>query len=207
MADSDLTGAGGRAASEIPGKTVSRARDGDADAFQMIFKRYAKPVLSFIYSLTGDRLQAEDLTQETFVRAYSRIATLRHHKYLSTWLFGIARNVAREALRRRYAARESLNLEQVEEQTLPRASADPETPLLAGELGREIRGALSALSEDGRVVFVLKVIHRMNYDDISRVTGHSVGKLKTDLHRARLQMRERLTRYLGDAETEVRGVS
>ena len=62
-----------------------------------------------------------------------------------------------------------------------------------------MRRVLGALKEDQRVVFVLKLLYDMSYEQIGRITGSSIGKLKTDLHRARLEMRRRLRPYLGDA--------
>jgi len=78
---------------------IDRARRGDDDAFRLIFDRYARPVSSFIYDIVGQREQAEELTQETFVRAYRNLKGLRDEQRLSTWLFGIAKNVARESIR------------------------------------------------------------------------------------------------------------
>ena len=80
---------------------VTRVCQGDADAFRLIFERYSRPVISFIYDMVNDRGLAEELTQETFVRAFRAIHTMRAETKLSTWLFGIARNVARESLRAR----------------------------------------------------------------------------------------------------------
>src|SRR5215213_3904239 len=83
---------------------VTRVCQGDADAFRLIFERYSRPVISFIYDIVNDRGLAEELTQETFVRAFRSIRTMRAETKLSTWLFGIARNVARESLRARARA-------------------------------------------------------------------------------------------------------
>src|ERR671932_2394534 len=80
---------------------VARVRGGDEEAFRLIFDRYSRPVLSFIHDMVGDRAQAEDLAQETFVRAYRGLAGLREETKLSTWLFAIAKNCAREQLRTR----------------------------------------------------------------------------------------------------------
>src|SRR5438132_4500131 len=80
---------------------IAHARQGDHEAFRLIFERYSRPVISFIYDVVSDRELAEELTQETFVRAYRNLGTMREETKLSTWLFGIARNVAREALRAR----------------------------------------------------------------------------------------------------------
>ena len=78
---------------------VARACQGEQEAFRLIFERYSRPIISFIYDLVGDRELAEDLTQETFVRAHRGLKALREEAKLSTWLFGIAKNVARESLR------------------------------------------------------------------------------------------------------------
>ena len=77
---------------------VTRVCQGDADAFRLIFERYSRPVISFIYDMVNDRGLAEELTQETFVRAFRAIHTMRSETKLSTWLFGIARNVARSSI-------------------------------------------------------------------------------------------------------------
>src|SRR6188474_2646276 len=71
---------------------VSRVCQGDSEAFRLIFERYSRPVISFIYDMVGDRDLAEELTQETFVRAHRNLATMRTDTKLSSWLFGIAKN-------------------------------------------------------------------------------------------------------------------
>src|SRR5882672_994717 len=88
---------------------IARACQGDPEAFRLIFERYSRPVISFIYDLVSNRELAEELTQETFVRAFRNLHTLRQETKLSTWLFGIAKNVARESLRAR--ARDSRRVE------------------------------------------------------------------------------------------------
>ena len=84
---------------------VALARGGDEDAFHAIFNRYGKPVHAFIFNLLGDRGSAEELTQETFCRAFRRLRSMRKETELSTWLFGIARNVVREAIKGKYRER------------------------------------------------------------------------------------------------------
>src|SRR6201988_4234827 len=76
---------------------VARACQGDQEAFRLIFERYSRPIISFIFDLVGNREIAEDLAQETFVRAHRGLHALREEAKLSTWLFGIAKNVARES--------------------------------------------------------------------------------------------------------------
>src|SRR5229473_6935008 len=90
---------------------VARACQGDQEAFRLIFERYSRPVISFIYDLVSNREVAEELTQETFVRAYRNLKTMREETKLSTWLFGIAKNVARESIRARRRDNSYVDLE------------------------------------------------------------------------------------------------
>src|ERR687890_405986 len=132
---------------------VPRVPAGDEEAFRLIFDRYSRPVLSFIFDMVGDRALAEDLAQETFVRAYRGLGTLH--------------------------------------------GQTPSGALLDKELSGVIQRALQKLDEDKRTVFTLKVLQQRSYEEIAEITGFSVGKLKTDLHRARAEMRRRIGPYLG----------
>lgn len=176
---------------------VTRVCAGDAEAFRLIFERYSRPVISFIYDMVNDRALAEELTQETFVRAYRAIRTMRRETKLSTWLFGIARNVARESLRARARAVSHLDLADKSVMDLSDNRPVPVEGVLSKELNDVIRRSLAALDEDKRLVFTLKVMHQCSYEEIAEITGFSVAKLKTDLHRARAEMRRRVGVYAG----------
>lgn len=176
---------------------VTRVCAGDAEAFRLIFERYSRPVISFIYDMVNDRALAEELTQETFVRAYRAIHTMRRETKLSTWLFGIARNVARESLRARTRAIRHVDLADRSVTDLRDEKAVPVEGVLSKELNEVIRRSLSALDEDKRLVFTLKVLHQCSYEEIAEITGFSLAKLKTDLHRARAEMRRRIGAYAG----------
>jgi RNA polymerase sigma-70 factor, ECF subfamily len=177
---------------------VARVRAGDEEAFRLIFDRYSRPLLGFIFDMVGDRHTAEDLAQETFVRAFRGLGTLRDESKLSTWLFSIAKNVARESLRERRRGGVSVELD--DEEVVFELHDNAPTPagrLLDKELNGVIRKALMRLDEDKRLVFTLKVLQHRSYEEIAEITGFSVGKLKTDLHRARAEMRRRIGPYLG----------
>ena len=176
---------------------VTRVCQGDSDAFRLIFERYSRPVISFIYDMVNDRALAEELTQETFVRAFRAIHTMRAETKLSTWLFGIARNVARESLRARARANSHVDLADKSVMDLSDNKPEPVDGLLSKELNAVIRRSLAALDEDKRLVFTLKVLHQCSYEEIAMITGFSLAKLKTDLHRARAQMRKRISPYAG----------
>jgi RNA polymerase sigma-70 factor (ECF subfamily) len=176
---------------------VTRVCAGDSEAFRLIFERYSRPVISFIFDMVNDRALAEELTQETFVRAFRAIRTMRRETKLSTWLFGIARNVARESLRARARAINHVDLADKSVMDLSDHKPVPVDGVLSKELNEVIRRSLAELDEDKRLVFTLKVLHQCSYDEIAEITGFTLAKLKTDLHRARAEMRRRIGAYAG----------
>ena len=176
---------------------VTRVCQGDSEAFRLIFERYSRPVISFIFDMVNDRALAEELTQETFVRAYRAMRTMRAETKLSTWLFGIARNVARESLRARARTGNHVDLSDKSVVDLSDNTPAPVEGLLSKELNAIIHRSLEALDEDKRLVFTLKVFHQCSYEEIACITGFSLAKLKTDLHRARAEMRKRISPYAG----------
>ncbi len=175
---------------------VARACEGDQEAFRLIFERYSRPLISFVYDQVGDRDLAEELTQETFVRAYRSLRTLREETKLSTWLFGIAKNVARESLRARQRTNQRVDLDDKLVLNLSDRGPVPVKQLLNKELNQVIQNSLALLDEDKRLVFTLKVFQQCSYEEIAEITGFSIPKLKTDLHRARTEMRRRVGQYV-----------
>ena len=175
---------------------IARARTGDHEAFRLLFERYARPVMVFTYNLVGRHDVAEELTQETFVRAYSNLKELRDEARFSTWLFGISRNVVREWIRSRSrdGTDSAAGDAEAEQQQSPGLS--PADELLGKELNGAIIVALQSLDEDRRVVFALKIFHGSSYQEIVEITGFTLAKVKTELHRGRAEMRRRLKGYL-----------
>jgi RNA polymerase sigma-70 factor (ECF subfamily) len=176
---------------------IARARRGEDEAFRLIFDRYGRPIISFIYDMVGRRDLAEELAQETFVRAYKNLKALRDDARLSTWLFGIAKNVARESLRYKHRETNKVGIDDDHVIELSDGKRPPDGELLDKELNGVIRDALGALDEDKRLVFTLKIFQQRSYEEIAEITGSSIPKLKTDLHRARAEMRRRIQPYLG----------
>ena len=176
---------------------IARARCDDPEAFRLLFERYSRPVISFVYDMVGERALAEDLTQETFVRAYRHLNALREESKFSTWLFSIAKNVAREHLRSAERRSTKVDLDDETVQELPDGALTPVAELLDKELNAVVRHALGALDDDKRMVFTLKVFQQRSYEEIAEITGFSLPKVKTDLHRARAEMRRRISPYMG----------
>ena len=184
----------------ISEETIARARRGDGEAFRLIFERYTRPVISFIFYMVNERELAEELAQETFFRAYKAIGSLGADERLSAWLFGIARNVARESLRSRGRAARSVEIDDPAVARLCDEGPSPAALLLDKEVGAAVREALARLDEDKRLVLVLKVYQQRPYEEICRITGFSMPKVRNDLYRARVEMRRRLRRYLGESD-------
>ncbi len=188
----DNQGAAGSTAAGI----IDLARAGDPEAFRALFQRYGKPILAFLYHLVEDKERAEELAQETFFRAFRGLHRMQRDVKFSTWLFGIARNVAHEAMRHRRRNRREVGLDEATLMAIRDERAGPDENFVSDELQRAIRRSFTHLSEDQRVVFVLKLFNKMRYEEIAVITGSSIGKLKTDLHRARQLMRQNLQPYL-----------
>lgn len=170
-------------------------RDDELDEFRLLFDRHHAFIYRFLYCMVGDAETAQELAQETFFRAYKAWGSFRGESEASTWLCGIARNVARNSMR---TVRRS-PLRPVEEITGDILSPEHERPdkeLLSRELREAVRGALRELDVDKREAFTLKVLQRKSYEEIAAMTGAAIAKLKTDVHRARLQMRAILSPYL-----------
>lgn len=175
---------------------VSQVRSGNEEAFRLLFERYARSVVRFIYGMVGDADQASDLMQETFVRAYNNRNSLRDDAKLAAWIFGIARNVALNSLRSHRVAAEKLAGHDYPDVEAPDTDPLPDDRLLGKELDHMIGKALTTLTEDKRLVFTLKVLQQKSYEEIAQITGHSVAKLKTDLHRAKAEMRMLIRPYM-----------
>lgn len=176
---------------------VARARSGDPRAFRLVFERYAPPVRRFLRGLLRDAGATDEATQETFVRAYRQLGGLREEERLGPWLLGIARNVAFEQLRlrRRYQQSGPASGGGAVESADPAPS--PEARLLGGESDRVLTVALEALSDERRAALLLRIDHGLGYQEIAAAMGWSIPKVKNEIHRGRLELRERLSRYLG----------
>jgi RNA polymerase sigma-70 factor (ECF subfamily) len=181
------------------GSLVELARHGDEEAFRLIFEQHHRVVLRFIYGMIGNLAQAEELTQETFLSAYRSLDSYSEEGKLASWLCGIAKNITRNWGR---SGRNEIGNSKFDERELlgvkDEANQLPDKRLLGSELDDKIRAALQTLDDDKRTVFVLKILRQMSYDDISQITGSTVPKLKTDLHRARLEMKRLIGPYLED---------
>jgi len=174
---------------------AARASAGDAKAFRQIYERYAPSVFRFLADMLRSQSAADEATQETFVRAHGRMAGIRDGEKLLAWLFGIARNVAFETLRkgkRDYPADDSILETRVAD------APGPEQELLGREADQVLDSALGLLSPERRAALLMFMDHGLSYGEIGTSLGWSLAKVKIEIHRARLALRQELSEYLGE---------
>lgn len=168
---------------------VERAQSGNSDAFALIVRRYQGPVVHFCYRMVGSRQDAEDIAQEAFLRVYRYLGRLRPEARFSTFLFGIARNLAlnhlRDARRRGRDRAQPLDARPDVESRYGRPAHDAE----ASETGARIAAALAQLSPEHRMAIHLREIEGLDYADIARIMRCRPGTVKSRLARARDQLR------------------
>ncbi len=181
---------------------VSKAREGDTAAFEQLYSLYSRRIVNYIYRMTGSRAEAEDLTQETFVQAFRKLHTLKENGKFQSWLFRIAQNFVYQKYRGKRPHIESIDEEGSSEladvQKLVTPAGGPEQQALAGELREVIEKVIDELPEKYRQVFVLSALQRLSYQEISEIVGRSLASVKSDIHRARINVRQKVKDYLGD---------
>lgn len=182
---------------EGEGPLVRRAQAGDAGAFRALFERHGPAVWRFLRDVFRDDAAADEAVQETFVRAHAALARLRDGERVAAWLLGIARHVWREARRPRPVelAGTAEESEALVEEVLP--TPTPEDLLLDRELEGLLAEALGALRAERRAALLLRIDHGLAYEEIAVVMGWTLPKVKNEIHRARLQLRERLAPHVG----------
>ena len=183
-----------------------RIQSGDVEAFELLYARYAHPLLNFFFQMCFDRTAAEDYLQETFMRVWRARQTYRPIGKVSTWLFQIAKNFwfnEREKMKRR-PFNQVAGGDEAQSQWATVADPSGDTSPAAGARAKEteeaIRNAVAALSDKLRVVFVMARYQRLPYADIAAILAIPVGTVKSRVSMAEKTLRTRLAAILTDAE-------
>ncbi|HXF36913.1 MAG TPA: sigma-70 family RNA polymerase sigma factor [Actinomycetota bacterium] len=155
-------------------RTLARARQGDLGAFEELVRMYQADVYRFARHLTRDRTLAEDVVQETFLRAFRFLSSFRGDSKFPSWLLRICRNCSMDALR---ARRTLLSREELE----PRAAV----PVADAAARAELHAALASVEAEHREPFLLIEVFGMSYREAADVLGLKVGTVKSRMHRAR----------------------
>ncbi|MDQ3812905.1 MAG: sigma-70 family RNA polymerase sigma factor [Armatimonadota bacterium] len=182
---------------------LQRAKEGDLKAFEEIFQLYHRRIYNAVYGMLGDPDDAQDVTQDVFLRLHDALPTLRADEAFSTYLYRIALNLCRDRARRKKRVRfQSMdtprvdNEGEVEPMEFPDPGRLPEETLTNEELQRRVREAVKTLSEDHKSVIVMHHFQGMEVNDIARILGVPTGTVKSRLARGRDQLHRKLRGYL-----------
>jgi len=182
---------------------LQRAKEGDLKAFEEIYQMYHRRIYNAVYGMLGDPDDAQDVTQDVFMRLYDALPTLRADEAFSTYLYRIALNLCRDRARRKKRVRfQSMDTPRaddegdVEPMEFPDGGKLPEEILTADELQRRVREAVLTLSNDHKAVIVMHHFQGMEVNDIARILGVPTGTVKSRLARGRDQLHRKLRSYL-----------
>jgi RNA polymerase sigma-70 factor, ECF subfamily len=177
---------------------VARAQRGDAEAFGRLVARHQDKVFNAVLRFCGHHEDACDITQRAFINAFRKLAEFKGDSAFSTWMYRIAFNQSvsfrREAGGRRPASLYGRDDELAVE---PEVAHDPGERLDAEDHQRLVQRALLMLDEDDRRIVVLKDLEERSYEEIAGILDIPKGTVRSRLHRARLQLREKLKAFLG----------
>ena len=180
---------------------VARVRGGDVSAYDTLVRKYDRQIFRIAQHVTQNREDAEDAMQDAFLKAYEKLDQFQGNSKFYTWLVRIAVNESLMRLRKRRTGKMVSIDEDVEteEGSVPRDLADwapdPEQNYNQAELGEILRKTIQGLPQGFRIVFVLRDVEGLSTEETAETLGLSIPAVKSRLLRARLQLRERLSRY------------
>lgn len=192
---------------------LQRLRGGDTAALEIVMEQHAPRVYRVAYGITQNAADAEEVVQDVFLTLFTKIHTFEERAALGSWLYRVATNAALAKRRGRRCDRE-VPLESLAPTFLPdghRAgerefvlcdwSRSPEAAVLSQETREIVQRAIALLPDQYRAVLVLRDIEGLGNEEVAEIVGDSVAAVKSRLHRARMVLREALTRAFGPGHT------
>jgi RNA polymerase sigma-70 factor (ECF subfamily) len=173
---------------------IAECRAGRTEAFGVLVRRYQDRLYPTMLRLTGNADDALDLLQDAFLRAFEKLDRFQGESSFYTWVYRVAVNLAISGRRRRRVTLRFHGPDGGDSIDPPDESSlgDPTLPLMLAERDELIQKALDALADDHRAVVVMKEFDGLRYEEIASILGVPVGTVRSRLHRARLDLRERL---------------
>lgn len=191
------------AEAETDEQLVRKAQEENDRAFGQLVERYESKVYSLALKMLRNPEDAEDVLQDTFLRAYRGIKSFKGNSTFSTWVYRITANSALMRLRKKQLP--TVSIDDADEREAPINIADwapgPAEQLLSQETQRAMNEAIEALPAEFRQVFVLRDIEELSNSEVADILDLSVAAVKSRLHRARLKVRNRLASYFGESKS------
>ena len=179
---------------EIEHNLVTRAQQGDREAFSELVRCHREGVINVVYRMCGDAGLAEDAAQEAFIRAWQHLASYQPRSPFRNWVYRIAANVALDALRALRREKETVDVDAV---PVAAPGPGPEAALIEKERAERVRQAVLALPPASRAVLVLREYEGLSYQEIAYTLDIPMGTVMSRLNYARSRIRESLAAYLG----------
>jgi RNA polymerase sigma-70 factor (ECF subfamily) len=189
-----LTGARRRQGEKLSeAEAIEQAKQGDAEAFEVLYNLHKRRVYSLCLRMTANAAEAEDLTQEAFMQLFRKIATFRGESAFSTWLHRMAVNVVLMQLRKKGLVVVPLEDDIETEEETPKKDFGAQDLALEGSIDRlRLQNAIGKLPPGYRSIFVLHDVEGYEHNEIAEIIGCSIGNSKSQLHKARMKLRELL---------------
>lgn len=186
---SPLKGAASKATPES--QIIARAQRGDEAAFEVLFNAHKRRVYSLCLRMTSDTAEAEDLAQEAFLQLFRKIGTFRGESAFSTWLHRLVVNVVLMHLRKKGLQQVPLDdVDTSQEEPIRREYGDEDSRLMGSVDRVTLERAIAELPPGYRAVFVLHDVEGYEHNEIAQIMNYSVGNSKSQLHKARLKLRD-----------------
>ena len=189
-----MTGARRRQGEKLSeAEAIEQAKQGDAEAFEVLYNLHKRRVYSLCLRMTANAAEAEDLTQEAFMQLFRKIATFRGESAFSTWLHRMAVNVVLMQLRKKGLVVVPLEDDIETEEEAPKKDFGAQDLALEGSIDRlRLQNAIGKLPPGYRSIFVLHDVEGYEHNEIAEIVGCSIGNSKSQLHKARMKLRELL---------------
>ena len=179
---------------------LEQAKAGNLRAFEELVSSYEKKIYNYCLRMTNSREDAEDLTQEVFVRVYKNIKSFKGGSQLSTWIYRIAHNICIDRYRKSKASVVSLNQPKGEDDEreidLPSGSPSPEEHVIRSEQQKLLLNCISRLKPEYQTVIILRDIQHFSYEEIAGILNLPLGTVKSHINRARAALRDAVRPHL-----------
>jgi len=169
---------------------------GNQEAFGDLVRKYQDRLYNGMVQVTRNPVEAEDVVQEAFVLAFTKLSSFHGKSAFFTWLYRIAYNVAISRLRRKKPTVSLGSRDESNQLQLPSDAPPPEHGLQQQEEAKQLMQAMDALSEEHRAILVLREMEELDYEAIGEILDLPIGTVRSRLHRARLQLKEQLEKLI-----------